>query len=106
MNAGATTSPQLSAVDANGQPTSLPPLPFVSRAPSVASVHDDGTITANAEGQGWIVAGTATVGDSVYVIVPHGSSGPIARTRLTTYEVRAGEVTGTARSAQLPSPSE
>ena len=62
---------------------------FVSRATSVATVDAQGTITAVGEGQVWIAATAAGwVADSVYVIVPRTSTGPVLRTDLTTFNVK------------------
>jgi len=62
---------------------------FVSRATSVATVDAQGTITAVGEGQVWIAAtAPGWVGDSVYVIVPRTSTGPVLRTDLTTFNVK------------------
>ena len=64
---------------------------FVSRATSVATVDAQGTITAVGEGQVWIAAtAPGRVADSVYVIVPRTSTGPVLRTDLTTFNVKQG----------------
>jgi hypothetical protein len=64
---------------------------FVSRAPTVATVNAQGTITGVGEGQVWITAtAPGWAPDSVYVIVPRTTTGPVLRTDLTTYNVTAG----------------
>jgi uncharacterized protein YjdB len=64
---------------------------FVSRATSVATVDAQGKITGVGQGQVWIAANApGWVGDSVYVIVPRTSTGPILTTDLTTYNVKTG----------------
>jgi uncharacterized protein YjdB len=64
---------------------------FVSRATSVATVNSAGTITGVGEGQVWVVASApGWRPDSVYVIVPRTTTGPVLRSDLTTYTVAAG----------------
>ena len=64
---------------------------FVSRAPSVATVDAEGAITGIGEGQAWVAAtAQGWAPDSVYVIVPRTSTGPVLRTDLTTFNVGAG----------------
>jgi hypothetical protein len=61
---------------------------FVSRATSVATVDAQGTIHGVGEGQVWVAASApGWVADSVYVIVPRNSTGPLLRTDLTTFNV-------------------
>jgi uncharacterized protein YjdB len=67
---------------------------FVSRATSVATVNAQGTITGVGEGQTWIVAtAPGFAPDSVYVIVPRNSTGPLLRSDLTTFNVQEGATT-------------
>lgn len=64
---------------------------FVSRASSVATVDAQGTITGVGEGQVWVVAtAPGWLADSVYVIVPRTSTGPVLRSDLTTFNVMPG----------------
>jgi uncharacterized protein YjdB len=64
---------------------------FVSRSTTVATVNAQGTITGVGQGQAWIVATAPNwVADSVYVIVPRTTTGPVLRTDLTTFNVTAG----------------
>jgi hypothetical protein len=64
---------------------------FASRATSVATVDAQGKITGVGEGQAWIAASASGwVADSVYVIVPRTTTGPILRTDLTTFNVKPG----------------
>jgi hypothetical protein len=64
---------------------------FVSRATTVATVNTQGTITGVGEGQVWVVAtAPGWAADSVYVIVPRTTLGPVLRTDLTTFNVTAG----------------
>jgi uncharacterized protein YjdB len=67
---------------------------FVSRATSVATVDAQGTITGVGEGQGWIVCtAPGFAPDSLYVIVPRNSTGPVLRSDLTNYRVGPGATT-------------
>ena len=62
---------------------------FVSRATSVATVDAQGRITGVGEGQVWVVArAPGWAADSVYVIVPRTSTGPVLRSDLTTFNVK------------------
>jgi hypothetical protein len=64
---------------------------FVSRATSVATVDAQGTITGVGEGQVWVAAtAPGWLADSVYVIVPRTSTGPVLRSDLTTFNVKPG----------------
>jgi trimeric autotransporter adhesin len=64
---------------------------FASRSTSVATVDAQGRITGVGEGQAWIAASApGWVADSVYVIVPRTTTGPILRTDLTTFNVKPG----------------
>lgn len=64
---------------------------FVSRATSVATVNALGTITGIGEGQVWIAATSpGWAPDSLYVIVPRTTTGPVLRSDLTTFNVTAG----------------
>jgi uncharacterized protein YjdB len=84
LDVGGTFTPTLSG-SSTGTTT------FVSRATSVATVDAQGTITAVGEGQVWIAANApGWVADSVYVIVPRSSTGPLLRTDLTTFNVKPG----------------
>jgi hypothetical protein len=84
VDVGGTFTPTLSG-SSSGTTT------FVSRATSVATVDAQGTITAVGEGQVWIAAAApGWVADSVYVIVPHTTTGPMLRTDLTTFNVKPG----------------
>jgi hypothetical protein len=54
-------------------------------------VNAQGTITGVGEGQVWVAASApGWAADSVYVIVPRTSTGPVLRTDLTTFNVTAG----------------
>jgi hypothetical protein len=84
VDIGSTFSPTLTGSSA-GTTT------FVSRSPSVARVDAQGTITGVGEGQAWIAASApGYVADSVYIIVPRTSTGPLLRTDLTTFNVKTG----------------
>jgi Big-like domain-containing protein len=64
---------------------------FTSRAPGVATVDAQGTVTAVGPGQVWVAAtADGFAPDSVYVIVPNNSTGPLLRSDLTDYRVKAG----------------
>lgn len=64
---------------------------LTSRATSVATVDAQGTISGVGEGQAWIAATAAGFApDSIYVIVPRNSTGPVLRTDLTAYNAKAG----------------
>ena len=47
-------------------------------------------MTATGEGQTWIVVGGSTTSDSVHVIVPRNSRGPVLRSTAQTFVVAAG----------------
>ena len=67
---------------------------FISRATSVATVDAQGTITGISAGQGWIVCtAPGFAPDSLYVIVPRNSTGPVLRGDLTNYRVGSGATT-------------
>jgi uncharacterized protein YjdB len=64
---------------------------FTSRSTSVATVNAQGTVTGVGVGQTWITATAAGLApDSIYVIVPKNSTGPLLRTDLTNYLFQAG----------------
>ena len=87
LDIGTTFTPTLSG-SSSGTTT------FVSRATSVATVDAQGTITGVGEGQAWIAASASGfVSDSVYVIVPRTSTGPVLRTDMTTFNVKPGTTT-------------
>jgi uncharacterized protein YjdB len=84
LDIGATFTPTLTGSSA-GSTT------FTSRATSVVRVNAAGTLTGVGEGQGWVAAtASGFASDSVYVIVPRNSTGPLLRTDLTPYDVKAG----------------
>ncbi|HEV7594492.1 MAG TPA: Ig-like domain-containing protein [Gemmatimonadaceae bacterium] len=84
VNVGAVFTPTLTGSSAGTTA-------FVSRATSVATVDAQGTITGVGPGQVWVAANSAGwVGDSVYVIVPRTSTGPVLVTDLTTFNVKPG----------------
>ena len=84
VDIGTTYTPTLSGATA-GSTT------FSSRATSVVRVDAQGTITGIAEGQGWVAAtAPGFAADSIYVIVPRNATGPVLRSDLTAYNVRAG----------------
>jgi trimeric autotransporter adhesin len=84
VDIGTTFAPALSGPSASAAT-------FISRATSVATVDGQGTITGVGEGQGWVaVTAPAFAPDSVYVIVPRNSTGPLLRGDLTNFNVQAG----------------
>jgi hypothetical protein len=84
VDVGTTFAPTLSGPSA-GAAT------FVSRAPSVATVSAAGTITGVGGGQVWVAAtAPGFAPDSVYVIVPRTTTGPVLRSDLTNFNVQAG----------------
>jgi len=84
VNIGTTFTPTLSGAGA-GAAT------FASRATSVATVNAQGVITGVGEGQVWVAAtAPGFAPDSVYVIVPRNTTGPLLRADLTNYIVTAG----------------
>jgi uncharacterized protein YjdB len=84
LDIGATFSPVLSGASA-GSTT------FTSRATSVVAVDAQGTVTGVGAGQVWVAAtAPGFAPDSIYVIVPRNSSGPVLRSDLTEYRVKAG----------------
>jgi hypothetical protein len=87
VDIGTTFAPTLSGPSASAAS-------FVSRATSVATVNGQGTITGVGEGQGWVaVTAPGFAPDSVYVIVPRNSTGPLLRGDLTNFNVQAGATT-------------
>jgi hypothetical protein len=87
VDIGTTFTPALSGPSASAAN-------FVSRATSVATVNAQGTITGVGEGQGWVaVTAPGFAPDSVYVIVPRNSTGPLLRGDLTNFNVQAGATT-------------
>ncbi|WP_411282167.1 Ig-like domain-containing protein [Gemmatimonas sp.] len=65
-----------------------PPITYVSRSPSIATVAADGRITAQLGGRAWIVAQTTVNGgalDSVFVNVTR-TSGPVLRADITRFD--------------------
>jgi trimeric autotransporter adhesin len=84
VDIGTTFTPTLSGPGASAAT-------FISRATSVATVDGQGTITGVGEGQGWVaVTAPSFAPDSVYVIVPRNSTGPLLRSDLTNFNVQAG----------------
>ena len=86
-------TPSLSARDGTGQPLPLGTVTFASRATSVATVDAQGKITAAGEGTTWVTVQGVGSSDSVFVTVPRSAAGPVLRSDLTTYLVKAGDVT-------------
>ncbi|MBV6522021.1 MAG: hypothetical protein MNPFHGCM_02165 [Gemmatimonadaceae bacterium] len=80
LDAGGTTTPTLSA--------GMPPA-FISRAPSRASVDIAGRITAQDEGQAWIVSSLPSGADSVLIIVTRTGAGPVLRASLSDLYAKA-----------------
>jgi uncharacterized protein YjdB len=84
VDIGTTFTPTLSGPSASAGT-------FVSRATSVATVNAQGTITGVGEGHDWVaVTAPGFAPDSVYVIVPRNSTGPLLRSDLTNFNVQAG----------------
>ena len=84
VDIGATFAPALSG--ASGGSTT-----FASRATSVVRVDAQGTIAGVGEGQTWVAAtAPGFAADSIYAIVPRNSTGPVLRSDLTAYNVKAG----------------
>jgi uncharacterized protein YjdB len=84
VDIGATFTPALTG-SSSGATT------FTSRATSVATTNAQGVITGVAEGQSWIVAtAPGFAPDSIYVIVPRNTTGPVLFTDLTNYVATAG----------------
>ena len=86
-------TPALSMRDGTGQPTAVGAVTFASRATSVATVDAQGRVTAVGEGTTWVAVLAPGTADSVFVIVPRAGGGPVLRSDLTTYLVKAGDVT-------------
>jgi hypothetical protein len=93
LDVAAAYTPSLSARDGTGQPMPIGTATFASRATSVATVDVQGRITAVGEGTTWVVVQGAGSSDSVFVIVPRRAAGPVLRSDLTTFLVKAGDVT-------------
>ena len=93
LDVAAAYTPTLSARDGTGQPLPLGSTTFASRASSVATVDGQGKITAVGEGTTWVVVQATGSADSVFVTVPRSGGGPVLRSDLTTYLVKAGDTT-------------
>ncbi len=91
VDVGNTFAPAVSLVDNTGKPLTGFTISYTSRATSVATVANDGTITARAAGYTWIVASTSFSSDSVYVLVPASATAPLLRTDATSYVGRVGD---------------
>ncbi len=84
VDIGAAFSPSLSGATAASTT-------FASRARSVVTVDGQGTVTGVSAGQAWVAAtAPGFAPDSIYVIVPRNSTGPVLRSDLTEYRVKAG----------------
>lgn len=84
LDPGVTVKPTTTVRNNAGAVVNLP-VTYQSRSPSLATVSADGTITAVAEGQAWIVArvtGNGGLSDSVFVNITRGT-GPVLRTDAT-----------------------
>lgn len=93
LDVAAAYAPALSAHDGTGQPLPIGTVTFASRATSVATVDAQGRITAVGEGTTWVVVQGVGSSDSVFVTVPRSAAGPVLRSDLTTFLVKAGDVT-------------
>jgi uncharacterized protein YjdB len=84
LDIGAAFSPTLSGASASSTT-------FTSRAAGVVTVDAQGTVTGVGPGQVWVAAtADGFAPDSMYVIVPRNSTGPVLRSDLTEYRVKAG----------------
>ena len=93
LDVAAAYTPSLSARDGTGQALPTGSATFASRAASVATVDAQGKITAVGEGTTWVAVQGVSSSDSVFVIVPRSAAGPVLRSDLTTFLVKAGDVT-------------
>ncbi len=84
LDAGANATPAVSSGSA---------ATFTARAPSRVSVDNAGRLTANNEGQGFLVASNALGADSVLAIVTRSAGGPVVRTSLGSYVLVPGDTT-------------
>lgn len=91
LTVGSTFAPATSVVDPGGRPVTGVPLTFASRSSGVASVSNDGTITAVGTGDAWVTASTATKSDSVFVIVQQSEPAPIIRSNITNWSLPLGD---------------
>ena len=90
LDVGGVYAPSLVARDGIGQIIPTGPVTYLTRASSVATVDALGGVTATGEGQTWIVVVGSTTSDSVHVIVPRNSRGPVLRSTAQTFVVAAG----------------
>ena len=91
VDIGGTFAPTLAILDLSGRPFPGITPTFTSRANTVATVGSDGHITAVGGGDAWIVASTAATADSVFVVVPRSTTGPVIRSDATTFSTRVGD---------------
>jgi hypothetical protein len=91
VDIGGTVTPSLTILDLKGAPFPGITPTFTSRAPTVATVGSDGRITAVGGGDAWIVASTSATADSVFIVVPRSTTGPVVRSEATTFATRLGD---------------
>ena len=91
LDVGGSYLPSVSVTDPQGAPVPGVELTFTSRATSVATVGADGRITARSAGDAWITVSSASTSDSVFVVVPRSTSGPLLRSNVTTWSTRIGD---------------
>ena len=95
LDIGTAYTPSVSARDGSGQSVPIGTATFTSRATSVATVDGQGKITAVGEGTTWVVVQVeaASTVDSVFVTVPRSATGPVLRSNLSTFLVKANDIT-------------
>jgi hypothetical protein len=93
LDVGSAYTPALSERDGTGQVVPVGTVTYASRATSVATVDAQGKITAVGEGTTWVAVQGLASADSVFIVVPRSATGPVFRSDLTTYLVKAGDVT-------------
>lgn len=91
LDMGTSFTPSTTITDSNNQPVSGVPLSYASRAPGVATVAANGTITARGPGDAWVSVTSVGTRDSVFVIVPTSPAAGVVRSTLTTWSFRLAD---------------
>jgi hypothetical protein len=91
VDVGGSFLPSTTVADPLGVAVTGVALTYTTRSPSIATVGTDGRITARAAGDAWIVVTSTLSRDSIFVIVPANSDGPVIRAANTTWAGRIGD---------------
>jgi hypothetical protein len=91
LDIGTSFTPSVTVTDSNSQPVSGVSLSYASRAPGVAAVAANGTITARGPGDAWVTVTSVGTRDSVFVIVPTSAAAGVVRSTMTTWSLRLAD---------------